>query len=146
MDLNAAGNPAVQLHSAGSGDSWLAFAAGNGGALDTRIARESAAVLQMGVDHATVATAQKLKAHDVTTGTGAVLTLAGGNGSAAGGVVKIDVSPTTTPATSGQFDATVTAGQTRFLLYDVDNATLERVTVGAADSGGAGFKVLRIPN
>lgn len=38
------------------------------------------------------------------------------------------------------------AGQTSLFLYDADNATLERVTVGAADSGGAGFKVLRIPN
>lgn len=43
-------------------------------------------------------------------------------------------------------DADATAGNTRFLIYDVDNATLERVSVGAADSGGAGFKVLRIPN
>lgn len=41
---------------------------------------------------------------------------------------------------------TVAAGETSLFLYDVDNATLERVTVGAADSGGAGFKVLRIPN
>lgn len=41
---------------------------------------------------------------------------------------------------------TVTASETGLLVYDVDNATLERVTVGAADSGGAGFKVLRIPN
>lgn len=38
------------------------------------------------------------------------------------------------------------AGETALWLYDADNATLERVTVGAADSGGAGFKVLRIPN
>ena len=51
-----------------------------------------------------------------------------------GGAAKISV------------DGTATAGQTAMLLYDVDNATLERVTVGAADSGGAGFKVLRIPN
>lgn len=47
---------------------------------------------------------------------------------------------------AARFDGSTTAGQTRFLVYDVDNATLERVTVGAADSGGAGFKVLRIPN
>ena len=45
-----------------------------------------------------------------------------------------------------QFDDTAAAGQTAMLLWDVDNATLERVTVGAVDSGGAGFKVLRIPN
>lgn len=40
----------------------------------------------------------------------------------------------------------LTAGDTRFLIFDVDNNTLERVTVGIADSGGAGFKLLRIPN
>lgn len=39
-----------------------------------------------------------------------------------------------------------TAGNTRFMLYDVDNGTLERVSVGAADSGGTNFKVLRIAN
>lgn len=38
------------------------------------------------------------------------------------------------------------AGETNFMLFDVDNATLERVSVGAADSGGVGFKLLRIPN
>lgn len=43
-------------------------------------------------------------------------------------------------------DNSSTAGNTRMFVYDVDNATLERVTVGIADSGGAGFKVLRIPN
>lgn len=47
---------------------------------------------------------------------------------------------------SASFDDDSTAGNTRFLIYDVDNATLERVSVGTADSGGAGFKVLRIPN
>lgn len=45
-----------------------------------------------------------------------------------------------------RFDGSTTATHTRFMIYDVDNGTLERVTVGAADSGGAGFKVLRIPN
>lgn len=48
--------------------------------------------------------------------------------------------------TVAQFDSSTTAGHTRFLVYDVDNGTLERVTVGAADSGGTGYKVLRIPN
>lgn len=45
-----------------------------------------------------------------------------------------------------QVDASAVAGNTRLLVYDVDNGALERVTVGAADSGGVGFKVLRIPN
>lgn len=39
-----------------------------------------------------------------------------------------------------------TPGETGLMLWDVDNNTLERVTVGAANSGGAGYKVLRIPN
>lgn len=47
---------------------------------------------------------------------------------------------------SGRFDASATAGDTRFLLYDVTAATLKRVSVGASDSGGAGFKLLRVPN
>lgn len=47
---------------------------------------------------------------------------------------------------NARFDANTTAGNTRFLIYDVDNGTLARVSVGATDSGGAGFKVLRIPN
>jgi hypothetical protein len=47
---------------------------------------------------------------------------------------------------SARVDDDTTAGNTRFLLYDVDNGQVERVSVGIADSGGAGFKVLRIPN
>jgi hypothetical protein len=42
--------------------------------------------------------------------------------------------------------ADLAAGETSLWLYDDDNGTLEQVTVGAADSGGAGYKVLRIPN
>lgn len=45
-----------------------------------------------------------------------------------------------------KLDTNNTAGNTRMFVYDVDNATLERVSVGAADSGGAGYKVLRIAN
>jgi len=90
-----------------------------------------------------------------TNNRGANLSLAGGQGTGTGtpGEVIFQTAPTvgsgTTQATlvnAGKFDASTTAGQTRFFLYDVDNGTLERVTVGAADSGGAGFKVLRIPN
>lgn len=64
-------------------------------------------------------------------------------GDVAGGEVKIF---TIGGAEAARFDRSVTATHTRFMIYDVDNATLERVTVGAADSGGGGFKVLRIPN
>jgi len=45
-----------------------------------------------------------------------------------------------------EFDFPTVAGDTCLAIYDVDNATVERVSVGAADSGGTGFKVLRIPN
>lgn len=45
-----------------------------------------------------------------------------------------------------EFDLPTVAGDTGFAIYDLDNATVERVSVGAADSGGTGFKVLRIPN
>lgn len=44
--------------------------------------------------------------------------------------------------------ATPTAGQTSLFLYQHNGTTasLQRVTLGAADSGGAGFKSLRVPN
>ena len=45
-----------------------------------------------------------------------------------------------------RIDRSAAAGETRFWIYDEDNATMERVTVGAPDSGGVGYKVLRIPN
>lgn len=47
---------------------------------------------------------------------------------------------------AGQFDNSVTATHTRFLVYDVSKGAVSRVTVGANDSGGAGFKLLRVPN
>jgi len=47
----------------------------------------SAATFRLGQDHATTPTAQTLKAHNVTTGTGADLTLSGGTGSVANGNV-----------------------------------------------------------
>jgi len=45
-----------------------------------------------------------------------------------------------------QITEAASSGETLMLVYDVDNASLERVSVGAADSGGSGYKVLRIPN
>ena len=45
-----------------------------------------------------------------------------------------------------RFDADTTAGNTRFMLRDNDTGALVRVSVGAADSGGTGYKLLRIPN
>ena len=63
---------------------------------DVKIGRGGAAAkLQLGVDHATTATNQTIKAHNVTTGTGANLVLAGGTGSVAGGSVSLAASVTT---------------------------------------------------
>lgn len=58
----------------------------------------------------------------------------------------LDVRVNLVADTGLEVDGDNTAGNTRLLIYDVDNATLERVSVGAADSGGTGFKLLRIPN
>ena len=63
---------------------------------DVKLGRGGAAAkLQLGVDHATTATNQTIKAHNVTTGTGANLVLAGGTGSVAGGSVSLAASVTT---------------------------------------------------
>lgn len=55
-------------------------------------------------------------------------------------------SGTTTSEAVLRADKPTTATQTALTIYDVDNNALERVTVGAADSCGAGFKCLRIAN
>lgn len=51
-------------------------------------------------------------------------------------------------ASSGVFAITAeaAAGQSNLMLWDPDNNTLQRVTLGAADSGGTGYRALRIPN
>ena len=73
------------------------------------------------------------------TGASAVVNLASSIPIGAGSTLQ-------TSRTGFRMSPSVTAGETDIMVFDVDNATLERVTVGAADSGGAGFKVLRIPN
>lgn len=45
-----------------------------------------------------------------------------------------------------KIDNNSTAGNTRMLIYDVNSGAAVRVSVGANDSGGTGYKVLRIPN
>lgn len=47
---------------------------------------------------------------------------------------------------SVEFDENATSGETRMLLWDVTGGTLQRVSIGANDSGGSGYRVLRIPN
>jgi hypothetical protein len=64
------------------------------------------------------------------------------------GMITLNVTPdgSNVPVNAIRVDADSTAGNTRLYVYDVDNGQLERVSVGAADSGGVGYKLLRIPN
>ena len=45
-----------------------------------------------------------------------------------------------------RIDSSTTAGDIRLWLYDASADSLKRVTLGATDSGGTGFKVLRVSN
>lgn len=66
---------------------------------DTYLSRAAANVFRLGVDHATTPTTQTIKAHDVTTGTGADLCFNNGKGSVSGGAIKLAVSTTNGAAT-----------------------------------------------
>ena len=73
----------------------LTFSGGSSSGLrikwsDLILGRGAAATLQMGINHASAPTDQVIKAHDVTTGTGAGLTLSGGLGSVANGAVVLN--------------------------------------------------------
>jgi hypothetical protein len=57
---------------------------------DLIIRRGGSATLQLGLNHATTPTAQRIQAHGVTTGTGAPITIAGGSGSAGQGPVNLE--------------------------------------------------------
>lgn len=46
----------------------------------------------------------------------------------------------------GRFDASATTDDMRFLVFDVTAAALVRVSRGASNSGGAGFRLLKVPN
>lgn len=96
------GNPAMFFNSAGSIGFNTGSDAGSAG-LTLRYGG-SVGVLQLGTLHATTPTAQTIRAHGVTTGTGASLTLQGGSGSVARGNVVLhggnraayDAAPSTT--------------------------------------------------
>ena len=70
----------------------IAWSSGNASSTkDLLLGRAAAATLQLGQTHATTPTTQIIKAHNVTTGTGADLCLKGGTGSVANGVVSFGV-------------------------------------------------------
>jgi hypothetical protein len=68
---------------------------------------------------------------------GAVVTVANNTG-------EIRIAPDGTSRLTVDLDAT--AGNTRMLLWDVSAGSLKRVSIGASDSGGTGYKVLRVAN
>jgi hypothetical protein len=79
-----------------------------------------------------------------------------GTGTGVGGKVRIKTAPAGgssggtqgTLVTAIEVDAVATGGsdETRFLLLDLTDGTLKRVSFGADDSAGTGFKVLRVAN
>jgi hypothetical protein len=82
-------------------------------------------------------------------GTAALPTLqVGGSGTGSGIYYPVadSLGITAGGAEAARIDKSTTAADTRLLVYDVDNGALARVSVGPNDSGGAGFKLLRVPN
>lgn len=82
-----------------------------------------------------------------------VITAPRSTGNAASGRIDLSTGVPTASGTTLQtarvgaaVQATTTAENTDLLVYDVTGATLKRVSRGAADSGGVGFRLLRIPN
>lgn len=85
----------------------------------------------------------------------AAVTLAAGRstGNAASAPVNIDVGVVGAAGAALQVQQTgvrvsysATADDTYLMLFDVNSGTIKRVVVGAVDSGGAGFRLLRVVN
>jgi hypothetical protein len=94
---------------------------------DTWLKRKTAASLGLGETHATTPTAQYLSAHNVTTGTGASLTLSGGTGSVAGGACHLAASVTT-----GAPVPRVTADAVGLGFYNVTPVARQVVPTGSS--------------
>lgn len=70
---------------------------------------------------------------DQTVNAGGIIATVGDGAAALKDVLKLNIFGTA-------------ANDTAMMLYDVTAGTLQRVTIGIANSGGAGFRLLRIPN
>lgn len=113
---------------------------GGNGTCDAFFARSAAAHIKMGALHATTPTDQTFSAHNVTTGTGAALTLAGGTGSVAGGVLNLATSATTgAPTTHIQIKA---SGVVNFASASVVTEAVTSDRTLAIEVGGTTYKVL----
>lgn len=107
----------------------------------TTFGASAAATIQFGADDPTTPTAQTLKAHDVTAGTGANMIIAGGKGSVAGGAVILATSTTTGAPTS-----VLKIGADGYIDFESATASPDPAAV-ATDSfpikiGGATYYVL----
>lgn len=95
---------------------WSDNASSTAGSNDLFLRRGAANTLSLGTTHATTATNQTIKAHNVTTGTGADLILKGGTGSVANGNVCFGTFTTDTGiALAGYITIKDEAGTTRKL-------------------------------
>ena len=109
-------------------EGWIGFSsvAATGANWDAFFTRAAAATIQMGSNHATTATHQTFKAHDVTTGAGADLFLQGGAGSANDGYVKIGTATgglaffgaSGSPLISGNINTNISSGGVGSALLD----------------------------
>lgn len=116
---------------------------------DLSLRRAAAATLQLGDDHATTATIQTIKAHNVTTGTGAAIVIHGGSGSdGRGGTIlgagEGDIVSFNAPFSSlaipfASIPTSVSVGH-EFIINDADTNT------GTVTSGGGSYKVKVIVN
>lgn len=124
---------------------------------DLEIGVGAGRALRIGRAFSAAPTAQNIQAtsSNGTNISASKLTIASGSssGSATPAVLAI---ATTTVGSSGttvqnlrdvvNFDGNTTSDETPMLLLDCAKGTLQRVSIGAADSGGTGFKALRVPN
>jgi len=153
-------NVAMQIPTGGAA---VEFADGSAGSPSiTNIGDTNTGAYFSGADTFAITTGGTLRLSITTAAINSTLVLNGPDGSAA--------SPTYSFSSSGNEDTgmfrssdnvigfsaggtesmrinnTVAAGEIRLVVYDVSAAALVQVTRGAADSGGSGFRLLRIPN
>jgi hypothetical protein len=106
------------------------------GSMDLILRKAAAATLQLGTDHATVATGQTIKAHDVVTGTGADLTLSGGTGSVADGNIILDCADVILKGSGAGADGTIRLGSGgNAYLYSTSAGGALRFGVGGSTRG-----------
>lgn len=134
-DTTGGGGPAQLYLGAPATITWQSTNRVDAGVTDLVIGRDAAATLQLGTDHATTPTAQTIKAHDVTTGTGASLTIAGGKGSVAGGGVTI-----ATSATNGAPISRIDVKPNEIALTDSTDTTV--VNIALADGKYLGGELI----